>query len=175
MQNAQCELRLTIWREAKWRFEGTGNEKAGKAEIPGDRGTQDACRRYEALYGRSCAEFGRSDSVRAVADGPERMTSATRLTAIINHAIDLFAEECHQSIMLDRLPGEVQCGHGEETIGVAWDRILTEVGLPQAERQRIANELNLDNQARFALLGLARKEAIDYLLASLRELAGQAK
>lgn len=72
--------------------------------------------------------------------------------------------------MQDRLPGEVQCGRGVETIGAAWNRALVEAGLPESfdEREKIARELNLDPSASLVLVGgMARKEGINYLLVAL--------
>jgi hypothetical protein len=166
MQAAECELRLTVWREAKWQFRDLGSTETSNAETPRDQGTQDACRRYEALYGKSCAEAMQSDLSGSNADkSKNRSTLANELIATINSAIDLFSKECHESIMRD--PIEVACGKGQETIGEAWNRVLGEIGLPTPE---------LDDQAAIALTGpVAEKEAIDYLLSALRGLASQGK
>jgi hypothetical protein len=56
LKASHCDLELTIMREARWKFEqlGTEHNGAGDVSIPDD--AQDACRRYEALFGESCQQ-----------------------------------------------------------------------------------------------------------------------
>lgn len=51
MKKALCELQISVSRDARWEFRNFEDAP----EDP-DTATQDACRRYEALYGESCDE-----------------------------------------------------------------------------------------------------------------------
>lgn len=98
-----------------------------------------------------------------------RPTAAATIEAI-TQAIEAFEANCGLSIMQDRLPGDVQCGQGMETIGTAWDRFLVEAGLPDSfdDREEMARAFELDQRASLVLVGgMARKEGIDYLLDAL--------
>lgn len=55
MKTAQCELRLSVWREAKWQFKDL-QDREGSKSLSASGAAQNACRRYEALYGESCDE-----------------------------------------------------------------------------------------------------------------------
>lgn len=53
MTEAMCELQVSIWREGRWEFRD--REKfpaAGTTKIS----SEDACRRYEAIFGESCEQ-----------------------------------------------------------------------------------------------------------------------
>ncbi|NSZ03170.1 hypothetical protein G6M70_11290 [Agrobacterium tumefaciens] len=51
MEAAQCELQLSVWTEARWEFsELKKNDPRDTVALE----TQDACRRYTALYGETC-------------------------------------------------------------------------------------------------------------------------
>lgn len=56
MKTAQCELRISVWREAKWQFRDLQAHGGGAESLSSSDEAQDACRRYEALYGESCDE-----------------------------------------------------------------------------------------------------------------------
>ncbi|NSZ39786.1 hypothetical protein [Agrobacterium tumefaciens] len=88
----------------------------------------------------------------------------------VKDAQQLFEKDCGFTIMQGRLPGDVNCGHGQETIGEAWDRALVAAGVPKTfdERESLAKELDLNSQASLVLMGMARAEGIDYLLRQLR-------
>ncbi|MDX1047098.1 hypothetical protein GOL40_28035 [Sinorhizobium medicae] len=51
MEAASCELQLAIWREGRWEFEEL--KELDQADTPSIE-TQDACRKYEALFGETC-------------------------------------------------------------------------------------------------------------------------
>ncbi|MDX1047099.1 hypothetical protein GOL40_28040 [Sinorhizobium medicae] len=88
----------------------------------------------------------------------------------LKHAQTLFEKDCGFTIMRGRLPGDVNCGHGAETIGEAWDRALISAGVPRTydEREKLASDLSLDPQASLVLMGMARAEGIEYLLKNLQ-------
>lgn len=53
LKDAQCELNISVLSEARWRFEDMESlRKPENAMLP----ALDACRRYEALYGETCAD-----------------------------------------------------------------------------------------------------------------------
>lgn len=56
MKTAQCELRLAVWREARWQFRDLTAKGNGSEPLAASTAAQDACRQYEALYGESCDE-----------------------------------------------------------------------------------------------------------------------
>ena len=64
----------------------------------------------------------------------------------------------------------VDHSHGKESLGSAWNRALIAAGLPEAfdEREALAQRLNLDSAAGLVLMGMARPQAIEYLLKQLR-------
>lgn len=53
LKDSQCELDISVLSEARWRFEDMESlRKPENAMLP----ALDACRRYEALYGETCAD-----------------------------------------------------------------------------------------------------------------------
>jgi hypothetical protein len=56
LKASHCDLELTIMREARWKFEQLGTEQNGPGEVSIPDDAQDACRRYQALFGESCQE-----------------------------------------------------------------------------------------------------------------------
>jgi hypothetical protein len=101
---------------------------------------------------------------------------ASKLLNQIKVALQSMQEECGSTVFTDNR-GEVLCkGHGEETIGAAWNRHLTAVGVPGklSDREALASAINLDPQASLALgAGIARLDAIEYLLSQLRHISGK--
>ncbi|MBB4276379.1 hypothetical protein [Rhizobium mongolense] len=93
-----------------------------------------------------------------------------QLSDQVKDAQQRFEKDCGFTIMQGRLPGDVNCGHGPETIGEAWDRALVAAGVPETfdEREALAKKLDLNSQASLVLMGMARAEGIDYLLRQLR-------
>lgn len=113
-----------------------------------------------------CVFFGFGAGLAEAEDG----SVAARTILVVEKAIQSFETNCGLSIIQDRLPGEVQCGLGVETIGTAWGRLLVEAGLPKSfdDREKITRDLDLDPSASLVLVGgMARKEGINYLLAAL--------
>jgi len=53
MRGAMCELHLSIWREGRWQFR---DKDMLSAPVTTKVSAEDACRRYEALYGESCED-----------------------------------------------------------------------------------------------------------------------
>lgn len=51
MEAAQCELQLSVWTEARWQFSELKQQDTRDTVA---LSTQDACRRYAALYGETC-------------------------------------------------------------------------------------------------------------------------
>ncbi|MBB4279345.1 hypothetical protein [Rhizobium mongolense] len=51
MEAAQCELQLSVWTEARWQFSELKEQDTRDTVA---LSTQDACRRYAALYGETC-------------------------------------------------------------------------------------------------------------------------
>lgn len=50
-----CELRIEVMREARWKF--IEQQQLGTNNLDSDQAVDDACRRYEALYGTSCRDI----------------------------------------------------------------------------------------------------------------------
>ncbi|RUU07383.1 hypothetical protein EOD08_38530, partial [Mesorhizobium sp. M6A.T.Ca.TU.002.02.2.1] len=60
----------------------------------------------------------------ATPSGAQAEMTREQLIGVIHSAQELFEKECGLTIMQGRLPGDVNCGQGQETIGEAWDRAL---------------------------------------------------
>lgn len=106
----------------------------------------------------------------ATPSGAQAEMTREQLIGVIQSAQELFEKECGLTIMQGRLPGDVNCGQGQETIGEAWDRALVKSGLPADpdERTKLAADLGLDSTASLVLMGMARAEGIQYLLEELQ-------
>ena len=56
MKETHCDLEVTVMREARWKFEDLGEANKGLKEEPIPDDAQDACRRYQALFGETCED-----------------------------------------------------------------------------------------------------------------------
>src|SRR3954463_7755516 len=101
-----------------------------------------------------------------------RAELASKLIKAINNALNRFASECSQSVMetRDRDLSKFECGKGYETPESAWDRILSDVGVPYSDGKKFARMLDLDNDAASGFVAVDAR-SINHLLQALEEIA----
>lgn len=108
----------------------------------------------------------------ALADDNARLANKTLVE--IQQALDLFKQRTrpHEDL-LTTTKAEVVTDKGIEPIGQVWDEALVSAGLPASyqDRAAIVKQLNLDDQAGFALVGAASAESIRNLLDRLGAIA----
>jgi hypothetical protein len=91
----------------------------------------------------------------------------------IKLAAENFEKACGVKIFQGRLPGEVNCGKGNEMIGNAWTRTLNNTGYPETPQQRklAAQNLGLTSSAALVfVLGPADDEKLGYLIKELGQI-----
>ena len=90
----------------------------------------------------------------------------------IEAAMASFETACHISILLERLPSQVDCGKGSQSIGDAWGGFLDDAGVPKTfdQRSALAQELGLNQSTTLCFVaGAARKDCIEHLLNALKK------